>query len=623
MSFGLHRISLSVDFSEYTRPARASTSSTGPMLCRRPYIVFSDYSKSYFLVHVAGLFLVTMSRKNTFSTSDDNDEMQAEIDSLKQNLEDLTILYQKLLNDTKDESIDSRRMKLLKAKNIQLERQVQRLTSASDLRSGLLNEIENFVVQFSEDEQPQQTFDAKQMSKWASNVLTKIKSYQVYSKQATDQQFFGASEFTSVTDSAVLGSVQEVCSGKFWDVSHLDLSHIADLEDKISGLYRHLYRLHTTLRSITSTNSFEGVLGAKALSQANEAAKAIDSVREDLLELSLVVPSKLDYVAKIKKPDNTDVDMDRPEEDKRFDLNLSTKAVLQKLPYFSRNKVECEHAIRSLVQLFHMQKNLYMIEHNVLKEERDFYKQCNDFQTRYGAAMIKEIEGATLQYQESTSGRETCWDKVEKILEAYEQFDEDSSEGNLRNLLQVHRQEYDDLKSVTSKEKKAQQRSHQKFQREVKLIQDEYDLKRADMLKKRFQIEEDMLHQPLFMDTMPEYQQHFSIVDPQPKRKASSEKRTKTPLLQSTGSSKSLKSSTTAQKPAPKAKQVDPDTQSLNANVIELQEQVTAKSQQIKQLEDQVRSGELTDMRAYAVTQQIKKEKAALVKLQRTLSSVL
>jgi hypothetical protein len=101
------------------------------------------------------------------------------------------------------------------------------------------------------------------MNKWATSLVTKVKQYQIYSKQAEYQRYYQSSEFTGgMTDSV---TVQEMCQGKTQDLAYMDLSKISSLEDKISEMYRHLVKLHSTIKTTLVPNMINFENTAKVL----------------------------------------------------------------------------------------------------------------------------------------------------------------------------------------------------------------------------------------------------------------------------------------------------------------------------------------------------------------------
>ncbi|KAG8456352.1 hypothetical protein GDO86_002217 [Hymenochirus boettgeri] len=71
------------------------------------------------------------------------EKLQEENDKLKQEIEEVRNQYKQLVEESKNECFDERRVKLLKAQVIQLERQVMLLTEGLNSRASLLLEVDN------------------------------------------------------------------------------------------------------------------------------------------------------------------------------------------------------------------------------------------------------------------------------------------------------------------------------------------------------------------------------------------------------------------------------------------------------------------------------------------------
>jgi len=134
----------------------------------------------------------------------------------KQKYEDLKVLYEQLLLESQqyashDSSDVVRQQKLMRAKNIQLEHQVQRLTDAADLRADLLGEVENAAFEIQDmlaGENP--TADIKWLQKWSAAVIMKLRTYKSITKEASNQVYYMDSFLLNRTCSV---SMQDLAQG--------------------------------------------------------------------------------------------------------------------------------------------------------------------------------------------------------------------------------------------------------------------------------------------------------------------------------------------------------------------------------------------------------------------------
>lgn len=367
------------------------------------------------------------------------------------------------------------------------------------------------------------------MKRWAEGVIEKVKQYQIYTKQAVNQRYYMKSDFVgSVGSGGDDMTVQEMCRGKMQDLAYMDLTKISTLEDKVSNLYRQLVKLHASMESTLEPNvvNFANTTKLKSMKHAREAMKMIDSMGNDLVDISMIVPSKINYSS--KPQDHSDeVDFDA-ENHVKYELSLTTNEVLARLPSFARNRTECEKGIRALVRAFHVQKNIWNIEKEALTEEMNFYKRSHEFQMQYSQSMIKEVEQAIQSFMKNanvaTGGSESDEQHASpsdvalgEILDSFATFDANANEVNLRNLLRVLR---DCSKNLPTRSAPLSSRSstaskggnslnlrlsqdYQKFLREIAIIQSEYQMKEENLIGKKYRLEEEMLKSPMFMQNDP------------------------------------------------------------------------------------------------------------------------
>lgn len=120
--------------------------------------------------------------------TEENEALKQELQSLKQmyQVELLVVLtWQQLLAEKKDESVEERRLMLLKVQNMQLERQVVLLSSNLQARQDLLTEMEGQVAHLLElmgvrlrlatDVQEGKKIDKAATQKWSEGMKYRIK----------------------------------------------------------------------------------------------------------------------------------------------------------------------------------------------------------------------------------------------------------------------------------------------------------------------------------------------------------------------------------------------------------------------------------------------------------------
>ncbi|KAG8456351.1 hypothetical protein GDO86_002217 [Hymenochirus boettgeri] len=234
------------------------------------------------------------------------EKLQEENDKLKQEIEEVRNQYKQLVEESKNECFDERRVKLLKAQVIQLERQVMLLTEGLNSRASLLLEVDNTLQPIvdrlrclvaSEKQSPdvpvsraelirmieicQVVQDKLHRNHQGTNVENLALPWILYEKQVTKD---------TVT-------LIDLCFGK---MENLNLLYVSALEEKLCRLYRHLNATKDILGLIltagtespdTAYHILPNVMYARLMNQITGCCEYVEECCRDLLKMTLIVPS--------------------------------------------------------------------------------------------------------------------------------------------------------------------------------------------------------------------------------------------------------------------------------------------------------------------------------------------
>ncbi|KAG2381929.1 hypothetical protein C9374_005721 [Naegleria lovaniensis] len=563
---------------------------------------------------------------------------------LRREIEDLKHLNKELMLDSEDN--DARIIKNYKAKIVQLERQVQLLTKCNNIKSESITDIDNFVSEIVGDDNDSSPMDRAQLRKWGKMLQEKIRNYNIMTKQAEHQKYYIESKYFG---SDHQDTIQNVCNySKNDDIPYLDVTNVLELENDLVHVYRNLYRMRTHL-----TNTKDTTKDPNFVLLSNITISNISKILNEMVELSLVLPKK-------DKASNEEISSSY----KQFynPMSLSTAEVMSKLPRIGNSKTskDIEDSVKNLVRAFHAQKSLFEIDLQLKQEELNIATKTSNFYTSYMSELLKEIDQKYKEYtnqiqpllQESSSRSNI--NILEDIVNAFEEFDKDSTEENLRTFLLAFKDNIYSILSdeankgpVTKKPKSSNvniKAYYEKFRRHMEEIQSEFEIRKNEFIEKMYNLNPEVEKyehvEPFISYTpydnrssvakkpsvkkMPTVSQSVSNVKISSNRLSAVRKESnKVQRSSETSVDENVSSSSEASQITPKitasSKQ---ETSKLNPNTRELAQRVEDQKQRIQTLTESLSARGISDMQHYAITKQIKTEKAELLKLERTLKSL-
>ncbi|XP_072453456.1 uncharacterized protein [Notamacropus eugenii] len=239
-------------------------------------------------------------------TEYDKKKLQEENSKLKCELEVLRNQYEWLIEEGKTECFDERRINLLKAQVMQLQRQVVLLTEGLSSRATLLLELNEALNPLSEKlrslldcnsptcEILVARSELKQMIKMCQGLQSKLqKNYQATGiEELALPWLMSRKNFTKPTVTLL-----DLCYGK---MDNLNLQYVSALETKLSQLYRHLHGIRQTLNFILapgqgshkqSLQILPTAVYSRLINQMKRCNQSLEECCSDLLILTLIVPS--------------------------------------------------------------------------------------------------------------------------------------------------------------------------------------------------------------------------------------------------------------------------------------------------------------------------------------------
>ncbi|XP_075449550.1 uncharacterized protein LOC142491099 isoform X2 [Ascaphus truei] len=247
-----------------------------------------------------------VSNKRSAGNEHKLEKLKEENVRLKLQLEDLRIQYEQLIEEGKCECFDERRVNLLKAQVMQLERQVMLLTEGLSSRASLLLELDN-ALQPVLDKLRCLVATESRLSEVPVTRAELIRMIEIC--QAMRAKLHRNHQETSVENLALpwlLSGRQatkkpvtlvDLCFGK---MENLNLQYVSALEGKLSTLFRHLHATRQTLSLILAPGpeSLElahhilpNVIYARLINHLTRCNQSLEECCRDLLTLTLIVPS--------------------------------------------------------------------------------------------------------------------------------------------------------------------------------------------------------------------------------------------------------------------------------------------------------------------------------------------
>ncbi|XP_056393530.1 uncharacterized protein LOC130289957 isoform X3 [Hyla sarda] len=303
-------------------------------------------------------------------------KLQEENDQLKQELEDLRFQYRNLIDEGKNQSLDERRVNLLKSQVLQLERQVMLLTEGLSSRASVLLEFG----------------DALQA------VLDKLQSLLTIEHRTPEVQ-----------------------------VNRVELIRMIEICQSMQDKLRRNHQLHAGSEEKTSSSH---LLCLCTTSLENLTLPWIMSVRQatknpvSLLDLCYGKVDNLNllYVAKIECS---------------VSQEFTVENVLAVLPAFPKGAPQqrAKRAAEALVKAANYSRLMAMQQIYALEAELDFHRDIYNLQVQYTQALFQGIKEAYHHFQENVVT--VVCSPLKDVLSSYADLKTEASESSLRNFLRI------------------------------------------------------------------------------------------------------------------------------------------------------------------------------------------
>lgn len=554
--------------------------------------------------------------------------MLEENELLRREIEDLKHLNKELMLESDDN--DARIIKNYKAKIAQLERQVQLLTKCNNIKSESISDIDNFISEIVGDENDSSPLDRAQVRKWGKMIQEKIRNYNIMTKQAENQKYYMESKYFG--SAGHQDTIQNVCNySKNDDIPYLDVTNVLELENDLIHVYRNLYRMRTHL-----TNNKDTIKDPNFVLLSNITTNNISKILNEMVELSLILPKK-DKSSSSEEISSSYHQFYNP-------MSLSTAEVMSKLPRIGNSKTskDLEDSVKNLVRAFHAQKSLFEIDLQLKQEELNISTKTSSFYSSYMSELLKEIDQ---KYKEYTNQIQPLLQEglyqnkrntLEEIVHAFEEFDKDSTEENLRAFLLAFKDNIysmlsdEDNKGPLTKKPKSSNINikgyYEKFKRHIEEIQTEFEIRKNEFIEKMYNLNpevEKYEHIEPFISYTP-YDNRSSVSKKPPSLKRSStvaqsngnvkissnrlsivrKEPIKAQRSIDVGVNENVASSSESQV-TPKITSTKQETSKLNPNVREIAQRVEDQKRRVQTLTESLSVRGISDMQHYAISKQI------------------
>ncbi|KAM4708971.1 uncharacterized protein O3C94_017264 [Discoglossus pictus] len=400
-------------------------------------VVGRQLSIGYGSTHLKGSrnneFQSHMSTERSTGNEQKLEKLQEENEKLKQELEDLRNQYKQLVEEGKNECLDERRINLLKAQVMQLERQVMLLTEGLNSRASLLLEIDNALQPFLdklrsliviENHSPEVLVTRAELIRMIEvGQAMRIKLQRNHQATSIDNLTLPwLMAGTQATKNPV--TLIDLCYGQ---VENLNLQYVSALEGKLSTLFRHLHSTRQTLSHILAPGPesheharhiLPNVIYAKLINHFTTCNQSLEECCRDLLTMTLIVPSA--PWAKMDRPVNQE---------------FTVENILAAMPAFPRGAPQqrAKRAAEALVKAANYSRLMAGQQIQALESELDFHRSMYSLQVQYTEALFQGIKHAYHNFQESMAT--VVCSPLKDVLSAYTDLKTEASEAALRNFL--------------------------------------------------------------------------------------------------------------------------------------------------------------------------------------------
>ncbi|KAJ7335746.1 hypothetical protein JRQ81_013687 [Phrynocephalus forsythii] len=359
-------------------------------------------------------------------------KLQEENIRMKYELEDLRVQFEQLLEEGRSECFDERRVNLLKAQVLQLERQVVLLTEGLSSRAALMLELNTSL----------QTLTDKLSSflsteRTASEInLPCAELHQIIELCQTMrlrlQRNQQVSDLSKLALPWTLGgnvarqpvTLLDVCYGK---IENVNLRYVSALEGKLSKLWRHLLAMRQNLSfmlapgqmsSEAAHHTLPTVVYARLINHAAQCHQSVEECCRDLLTLTLLVPS-----APWEILENS------------LSQEFTVENVLAVLPAFPKGAPQqrAKRAVEALVKAQNYSRQMAMQQTLALQAELNFHRILYNLQVKYTEALFSGIKQAYHTFQDNVVM--VLCSPLQDIFSSYAKFKAKASDSTLRSFL--------------------------------------------------------------------------------------------------------------------------------------------------------------------------------------------
>ncbi|XP_061478936.1 uncharacterized protein LOC133383046 isoform X4 [Rhineura floridana] len=396
-------------------------------------------------------------------------KLQEENIRLKHELEDLRSQYEQLLEEGKNECFDERRISLLKAQVLQLERQVLLLTEGLSSQAALMLELntslEALAGKLSSFLSTEGTVYEETIPR--SELLQVIEICQAMTlKLQRNQQI---SDLSKLALPWTLGrnlaippiTLLDVCYGK---IENLNLRYVSALEGKLSKLRRHLLAMRQNLSFVLAPGQMSSeavqhilptVVYARLINHATQCHQSVEECCHDLLTLTLLVPSApwslcspppincrgTDTLAILIQPTSGLFSKDIHEEilENSLSQEFTVENVLATFPAFPKGfpQQRAKRAAEALVKAQNYSRQMAMQQILALQAELNFHRNLYNLQVKYTDAVFDGIKQAYHTFQDNVAM--VLCSPLQDVFSSYTKLKTEASEPALRDFLTAFR----------------------------------------------------------------------------------------------------------------------------------------------------------------------------------------
>ncbi|PRP88381.1 hypothetical protein PROFUN_03295 [Planoprotostelium fungivorum] len=347
---------------------------------------------------------------------------QAEKAELQRKLEEMTELYNQTIQ-SRDADTDHRRMMLLKSQNVQLQRQVIILTNNAQARSATVQELMNQASSLHKMASKHTTVASEEILKWSEDIQNRMHAVQTSTTQVLSKPFqFMSDGF--VRDMEHL-TINDICTG---NTEMLNLKRVHEVDDLVSNVYNAATNIMGSIQSIFSPMLLIP-LEDRICQQVGRLVECARKAVDDLSVLTVLLP--------------------RSDRKKTEGYSETAEQVMDSLPQFVKNKNKAQETIQTLLDKYQSRERAQTAQIEACKEDLVYFQKCNSIQISYSAELFRSLKETHANFQEQV--KEYILKPIQNMSSAMGDFNDESTEENLRVLIQTCKAEIPVLNRLTRK----------------------------------------------------------------------------------------------------------------------------------------------------------------------------